>query len=85
MFDLPGGYVACVARGPPAACCASGVAAGIVGEIEVENETLQRGLELPQSGFKMVSLKDVVPDRVWQALCIAGDVCSLEKASTAKI
>lgn len=61
VFDLPDGYAACVARGPPSACSPSGLAAGVISDPDVDGEALAQGQSLPQLRFRAVRLEDVVP------------------------
>lgn len=57
VFPFPGGYAACVARGPPSACSPSGQAAGVISDPDAP----QRGQSLPQLRFRRVTLEEVVP------------------------
>ncbi|CAM9108980.1 unnamed protein product [Discosporangium mesarthrocarpum] len=70
-FDLGDGYVACVARGPPSACCDSGLAAGIIMDFDLASEVLEEGLRLPQPGFRLVTLEELLPVDAWRAFCAA--------------
>ncbi|CAM9586646.1 unnamed protein product, partial [Sphacelaria rigidula] len=58
VFPLANGYAACVARGPPSACSASGQAVGVVSDPRVGK--MEQGLGLPQIEFEAVRLVDIL-------------------------
>eukprot|EP00903_Cladosiphon_okamuranus_P010368 g9809.t1 len=60
VFPFPDGYAACVAKGPPSACCRSGQEVGVISDPDAS----ERGQSLPQLRFRRVRLEEIVPGGV---------------------